>query len=271
MTQLRTPLEVYKILPGTNCGRCFLPSCLAFSAAVIRGDRKLTDCPPLRKSGTVAQVTAIHGEQREKELQEQIGLLQARISQLDLGEAAARIGGELCHGRLRLQVLGKIYDVDPVGHVTSVCHTHPGLVIPLLNYILDGRDVRPCGRWVAFRDLKDGPSMNPLFVQRGEIPLRQLADSQPEFFADLVSVFSGHRAEADLSDTAGADADISVVLYPLPRLPVMICYWQPEDDLESKLHILFDACADDQLGIRAIYSLTVGLVMMFEKIARGHT
>ena len=109
MSQLRTPLAVYRILPGTNCGRCFLPSCLAFSAAVIRGDKRLEDCPPLQESGGAGQVADVRPKVRETELQEQISLLQARVSSLDLPLVAARVGGEWCNGRLRLQVLGKMY------------------------------------------------------------------------------------------------------------------------------------------------------------------
>ena len=103
-----------------------------------------------------------------------------------------------------------------------------------------------------------------IFARRGEATLRRLADSQPEFFDDLVSIFSGERIDGHL------DSDVALVLYPLPRLPVLICYWQPEDGLESRLQIFFDQSADRQLGIRSIYSLAVGLVMMFEKIAHRH-
>jgi len=45
MSPEKNPLKLYKLLPGTNCGQCFLPSCLAFSAAVVSGSKKLTDCP----------------------------------------------------------------------------------------------------------------------------------------------------------------------------------------------------------------------------------
>ena len=42
-----TPLEIYKQLEQSNCKRCMLPSCLAFAAAVIGGQKKLEDCPLL--------------------------------------------------------------------------------------------------------------------------------------------------------------------------------------------------------------------------------
>ncbi|MEW6220108.1 MAG: LuxR C-terminal-related transcriptional regulator [Thermodesulfobacteriota bacterium] len=40
-------LEVYRILPRTNCGRCGQPSCLAFAGALATGRADLDQCPGL--------------------------------------------------------------------------------------------------------------------------------------------------------------------------------------------------------------------------------
>jgi hypothetical protein len=65
-------------------------------------------------------------------------------------------------------------------------------------------------------------------------------------------------------------SDISLVLHPLPKLPMLICYWKPEDGMASDLNIFFDANAEMNLPIESIYTLGVGLVVMFEKIALRH-
>ena len=36
MSDIKTPLELYKHLPKTNCGDCGIAACLAFAAAVIK-------------------------------------------------------------------------------------------------------------------------------------------------------------------------------------------------------------------------------------------
>lgn len=66
------------------------------------------------------------------------------------------------------------------------------------------------------------------------------------------------------------DSDISLVLYPLPKLPVLFCYWKPEDGLESDFHLFFDDTAEENLNIESIYSLMTGMLVMFEKIAQRH-
>ena len=40
-------LDVYKLLPRTNCKGCGLPTCTAYAAKLIEGKMTLDDCPPL--------------------------------------------------------------------------------------------------------------------------------------------------------------------------------------------------------------------------------
>lgn len=40
-------LELFKLLPRTNCGECGVPTCMAFAADLSKGKKKPEDCPPL--------------------------------------------------------------------------------------------------------------------------------------------------------------------------------------------------------------------------------
>jgi hypothetical protein len=62
-------------------------------------------------------------------------------------------------------------------------------------------------------------------------------------------------------------SDISVVLHPLPKIPIMVCYWLPEENLESSLNVFFDETADVNLNIGSIFTLGTGLAQMFQKLA----
>ncbi|AGK60804.1 formylmethanofuran dehydrogenase, subunit G [Archaeoglobus sulfaticallidus PM70-1] len=42
-----TPMEVYKLLPKTNCKKCGEATCMSFAFKVINRERKLEDCTPL--------------------------------------------------------------------------------------------------------------------------------------------------------------------------------------------------------------------------------
>ncbi len=44
-------LDVLLLLPRTNCGRCGVPTCMAFAARLVEGERCVEDCAPLLEEG----------------------------------------------------------------------------------------------------------------------------------------------------------------------------------------------------------------------------
>lgn len=42
-----SPIDVYKLLPRTNCQECRESNCMAFATRLVNGELVLTDCPPL--------------------------------------------------------------------------------------------------------------------------------------------------------------------------------------------------------------------------------
>ena len=133
-----------------------------------------------------------------------------------------------------------------------------------LNYVLNAKGTAPTGVWVPFRELSGGKNRYRLFEQRCEKGLKQLADSYPALFEDLMVLFNAKEVKDHYQ------ADISLVLYPLPLMPILICYWKPEEEMASELNLFFDETAEENLNIQAIYTLGAGLVTMFEKIALKH-
>ncbi len=265
MSKIRSPLEVYKLLPKSDCRQCSYPTCMAFSAAVIRGDKKLADCPhvALSISETLSDRIALH-KSIEDNREEAVGQLRSRISGLNILSLAERLGADVIDDRLAIKCLGKNFFVDSSGAVTSECHIHHWITVPILDYILHGCSEKQSGQWLPFRELKKGRAMAPLFEQRCEKPIRLLADTYPDIFEDIISLFGGNRSINMFS------SDISLVLYPLPRVPLLICYWEPEEELESSLHIFFDSTAQNFLSIESIFSIGVGLALMFEKVISTH-
>ena len=266
MTTITNPFVIYKLLPQTNCGECALPNCLAFSAAVIKGQKQLDECPYI-KNETKEHLAGRIGirEEFNRTRGEDLEVLRRRVYDIDFSKKADLLGARLVSGKLAIKSLGKDFFIDPRGNVTSECHTHVWMTVPLLSYIVHSNGGDFAGRWVPFRELKGGSPMNPLFVQRGEKPLKKLIDENSELLEDLISMFSGKRADNNLFSS-----DIALSLYPLPKVPILICYWHPEGDMDSDLNIFFDASVEKHLKIESVFSLGVGLVMMFEKIAQKH-
>ena len=266
MDKLRTPIEVYKLLPKSNCGACGAATCMAFAAAVIKQEKQLAACTHLDPA-----VRARYGESIEKQVnlesiqEKSLKDLQSQISGIDLFSRVELLGARREGDGIVVSCLGKDFLVDAQGRVKSQCHTHAWFSVPLLSYILFCRGEKESGRWVPFRELENGSTWAPLFARRCEQPLKEIADVHGELFEDLVSMFSGKSSYNNFS------SDISVALYPLPRVPVLICYWKQEGDLESRLHLFFDDTAEKNLPIDSLFTLATGLVQMFKKIMDKHS
>jgi hypothetical protein len=259
-----TVIDVYKILPQTNCGKCLLPSCLAFAAAVVAGRKKLGDCPDIAPE-SLANFNASYQRSGFMEVNqaEFIDKLQRKMAGINLETVAPLIGATVKNDRIIIHSLGKDFVIDRQGNMTSECHIIPWVQAPLLSYITYRTHADITGRWISFREIKGGIEWQALFTSRCEEPLRKLADNNPDLLHDLIDLFSGKTID-------WYDADIALVLHPMPKIPILICYQAPEDDLESKLSIFFDECCSINLHIKSIFTLCAGLVQMFTRIAEHH-
>jgi len=47
-------LDIWELLPRTNCGKCDEATCLAFAVAVLQQKRLLAECPPLQSDSFFA-------------------------------------------------------------------------------------------------------------------------------------------------------------------------------------------------------------------------
>jgi len=56
------------------------------------------------------------------------------------------------------------------------------------------------------------------FVQRCEKPLKAVADTYADLFEDIIRLFNGKQVENHYQ------SDISLILHPLPKVPILICY-----------------------------------------------
>ncbi len=265
MPQPKHAMEIFDLLDKSNCRECGEKTCLAFAGAVFQGRRSLDECPRLdRETANRYSGRSESNNAAEAEREAYLNQLKEQTRKLDFSEAAARTGGRVENGRLTLKILGKDFSITDDGRLVADIHVNPWVAAPFLTYILHGKGTDPSGSWVPFRELAGGKERYPLFQKRCEEPMKQLADTLPGFFGDIVHMFSGRQVAEEF------ESDVSVVLHPLPKVPLMICYWRPDEGLGSSLNLFFDDTAVDNLDIGSVFSLGAGLSQMFSKLALRH-
>jgi hypothetical protein len=265
MESFKNALQIYSFTNKSNCRECRLPTCMAFAGAVFTGAKKLCDCPYVD-----AEILHTYGENTSTtiiadNIEKAVSKLKKQIAVTDLAGTAEKIGGSYKDGWLTLKVLGKPYSVANNGEISTDIHIIPWVSLPVYDYILHGGGREVSGRWVPLRELPSGKDWFRLFGQRCEKPLKKIADASPDLFEDMIQLFKGKQVENYYS------SDVSVVLNPLPKLPMLICYWYPEEKMESDLHLFFDETAEDYLDINSLNSLGSGFVTMLEKLMLRHS
>jgi hypothetical protein len=261
----KNAMEIFSVLDKSNCRKCGEKTCLAFAGAVYVGTRRIHECPHL-DSAAIARFsneTAV-GTGPEENQDKYISAMINKVIHLDFQLAAERIGARLNGAILTVPILGKNFGIHWDGTFSTDLHIIPWVVVPVLDYVLKCKGVPVSGDWISFREIKGGKEQYALFKKRGEDVLKQLADKYTDFFDDIVHMFNGKTVEKRF------ESDVSVVLYPFPLVPVMICYWKPEDELGSSLNLFFDKTIDKNLGLDSTFFLGTGLAQMFGKLAEHH-
>lgn len=266
MSQPLTVMEIFKHLDKSNCGKCGEKSCLAFAASVFTGNRDLFHCPQLPNEITTKFSRPIDNslpfeEDYNRKLQE----LRSKLSDIDFAARADQIGAEYHQERMVLKIMGKKLEIDGSGRLFTDLHVNSWVTLTTLFYILNCEGHRPKADWVPLRELPGGQDWFRLFNRQCEMRLKRTADMYPDLFADLVEVFSGKHIGKQF------ESDISVILYPLPLVPLLFCYWQPEEGMDSSFNLFFDSTAHGNLGMDGLYLLGTGIARMLEKMAQVHS
>lgn len=265
MTELKNPLEIYKILPQTNCGHCGVPSCMAFAASVLQGRKGLKTCPYLEKTVIDRYAQVIPRRSMDDEHMEVIRQLQQKVHSLDFSLIAPRIGARLIDDKLAVNCLGKDFFINQAGEMSSSCHVNHWLYVPLLHYILECQGMEPKNDWVPFGELPGAAEWSQYFSHRCEDALRQIAEAHQDLLFEMLFLFGAQTMPA------AGNADYSLAVMPLPKVPFLINYWQPDNEFPAELNILLDRSAAKNINTHSITLLARGIVEMFRQLIISHS
>jgi len=265
VAQFNNAMEVFTFLPKTNCKKCGESTCLAFAGGVFIGKVALSRCPyvPLEKLeqyGTENKQT----NPVEEESDELMEKFKKGLLSVDLEQRADIIKAKYRDGTITVPILGKPFSIDQDCTITTDLHVNNWVLGSVLHYIYYSKGLPLSSNWVPFRELPSGKDWYRLFGQQCENILKATADRYPDLFSDLVELFKGEMIDDQFQ------SDVAVILLPFPLVPMLICYWLPEDGMGSSLNLFFDDTAESNIGIEGLYTLGVGIARMLEKLSIVH-
>jgi hypothetical protein len=90
----------------------------------------------------------------------------------------------------------------------------------------------PEGEWISFQEVPDGRFYLDAFNKRAKIPLVQAFGAKPELMVELAAEVYGAKPFDQ--------GDFSVVIKPLPLVPVALILWKGDEDFPPEGTLLFD-------------------------------
>jgi hypothetical protein len=111
--------------------------------------------------------------------------------------------------------------------------------------------------WLPYRDLKDG-SQFAIHIKA------HIEDKIAEFFSGKVLDLKNSLKLIGATPYSGEiSADLSLVVRPLPKVPVLCLFWDGDSEFSPSFRFLFDSSAPSYLDLE---SLAVSLQYIYQSI-----
>lgn len=251
------PLEIYKLLPKTNCGECGSKTCMPFAVSLGGDPGRLEQCRHIETSKREAiKSMLVQGDWRDGLVRS----LMENVSVINLSEVASGLGCIMKGGRIAIRCVGQEYEIGSAGTITPDTG-NKWVKILLLHYVRNRGKGEFSGRWVSFSELKGGFVKVASFRRDCEKPLRQLMDEDPGSVAAVI-------ARLGASEVAGVSADYAWSLDLLPKVRTLILYRPGDEEFPSSLSMLFDAVTPEFIDVESLIFLCEGLVHTLTNMRR---
>ncbi|MGB5987587.1 MAG: DUF3786 domain-containing protein [Desulfobacterales bacterium] len=258
-------VDIYrKILPKTNCGDCAHPTCLAFASMVVSQKLPLRNCPHIDAEALALYQPELDqqhaaGKWTQRDMAaDALKWAKERSTSMDISQLPQRIGGTLTESNegpvLMLPYFSDTLRIGPTGIFKSDDSplTRWEQVL-IYNHLAQGGSASPGQDWRGLEQIPNTISKQKSMRTHVEQPLVERFRGRPDALRQAAEAMG-----AQPLDRPPASADVALLFRPLPRIPVVLLFWdhEPEDQLDAQVKLLFDATITEHLDIESILFLS---------------
>ena len=234
-------LDIYKKLPKTNCGKCGMPTCMAFAVKVKNAQLKIWDCPYINKEDTEAvsrKPTVTLDDNYERVSSE----LEVDAKHTNFKEAALAAG---CHYEagngneiISLKMLNKPYEMNKEGLFENGKYCRDSWSKIIMYDYIRRKGAKPLtGEWVTLGYFPNTASHVKAFQRSAE-------EKVATAFNDDIDKLKVHSKELGGIETSGKmKADFVCRFELLPRIPLYLCFWEADEEFQASCKLFLDSSA----------------------------
>jgi hypothetical protein len=126
----------------------------------------------------------------------------------------------------------------------------------IYNHMAQGGTSQPAGKWISMQDIPNSTPKIHSIITYVENPLiKKFSGKKAALLA------ASQRIGGTKTDDQSMTADLCIQFRPLPRIPVLLLFWDAvsEEGFEAQIKILFDETIKEHLDIESIVFLSESL------------
>ena len=174
-----------------------------------------------------------------------------RLAEVDFNHCVTHLGVQNADDGFSLQIFARDCLIDGEG-VKASDGTPLDFKIRIVaaHYLLHAGQGEETGQWMAYRDFKDGAFFHPSFAQTAEQKIAEHFSGRMTDLERSGEVNGGRRVD----DLGG---DVCLRFSAFPKIPVVLIFYDADDEFPSSARILFDSSAPRFLDMECLAVLGV--------------
>ncbi len=252
---MKTAVEIYKLLPKTNCGKCGLPSCFGFAAKLATHQASPADCPDMTDAARdVFKETGAERHDSPGTVYEQaLAFLQPKIQALDFEKVATLFNANLIgHDTLELRFLNENHVItkEKILDATGK-EPRPWISILIYNHLCMPDPPSPTGEWITFGSVPASHAKDKAWAGHVEEVITKHFTGKVDALKAACEKLGGVPADAP------GNHDAAFAFRFFPHYPALLLFYDavPDEDFPAQCRLLLDKTAPRYLDIESIVVL----------------
>ncbi len=255
---MKTAVEIYRLLPKTNCGKCGTTSCFGFAAKLATHQALPDDCPTMTRAAREAIRAAADKERRESPgtvYEQVLESLRPKIQALDFRKTARLFGARtmtMDPDTLEIVFLNDVYRVtkDKITD-TSGREPRPWISILIYNHLCMPDPPTPAGEWITFGSVPASHAKDKAWAGHVEEEIAK------HFAGNGAGLKAACERLGGMPATVPGSHDAAYEFRFFPHYPVLLLFDDAvaEENFPAQCRMLLDKTAPYYLDIESIVVL----------------
>jgi len=252
---MMTAVQIYKLLPKTNCGTCGTTSCMGFAARLASHQASPDDCPTMTAAAReiLKEADANRSETPGTMWEQALRSLQPKIQSLDFRKTASLFGATFIGpDDLKLTFLNELYHITKE-KITNPAGAEPPTWISILiyNHLNSPDPPEPASEWITFSSVPASHAKDKAWADHVEDVIAK------HFSGKVAALKAACEQFGGLPSTFSGSHDAAYEFRFFPHYPVLLLFYNAvaEEDFPAQCKLLLDRTAPRYLDIESIVVL----------------